>query len=251
MKDFKGGAKKSGAFGKKSSFAPRGGFTKDRRGAFGGRGGRDAEKPAMYKATCGDCGAPCEVPFRPNGAKPVLCSICFSASKGGERSFSERNSREFKRERVSRDFDRAERQLFKAVCEDCGAPCEVPFRPTAGKPVFCDACFHGSDSVHKPAKAKDDYREHLAALHAKLDHILSILKVNDAFVAQAEKIEKFEKKEIEPVIKKAKKLAEAKVKELEVGAKTLAKKAGKIEKEVKVKILKPAAAKIKKIKKKI
>lgn len=187
MKDFKGGAKKSGAFGKKSSFAPRGGFTKDRRGAFGGRGGRDAEKPAMYKATCGDC----------------------------------------------------------------GAPCEVPFRPTAGKPVFCDACFHGSDSVHKPAKAKDDYREHLAALHAKLDHILSILKVNDAFVAQAEKIEKFEKKEIEPVIKKAKKLAEAKVKELEVGAKTLAKKAGKIEKEVKAKILKPAAAKIKKIKKKV
>ncbi len=32
----------------------------------------------MYPATCGDCGNRCEVPFRPNGKKPVLCKSCFA-----------------------------------------------------------------------------------------------------------------------------------------------------------------------------
>jgi len=239
MKDFKGGAKKSGAFGAKRDFGARGNFAKPQRGSFGGR---NQERATMYKATCSDCGSACEVPFRPNGTKPVLCSACFSGGKGGERSFNDRGSR---------NFDRPERQLFKATCEECGSACEVPFRPTAGKPVFCDACFHGSDSVHKPAKAKDVFQEQLAALHSKLDHILSILKVNDAFVAQVEKIEELEKQEIAPAIDKAKKIIGAKVKELEVGVKSVVKKAEKIEKKVKTKINKISVSKIKKSKKKI
>lgn len=32
---------------------------------------------AMYPATCNKCGRDCQVPFRPNGRKPVLCSDCF------------------------------------------------------------------------------------------------------------------------------------------------------------------------------
>ncbi len=32
----------------------------------------------MYPATCAECSARCEVPFRPNGRKPVLCKNCFS-----------------------------------------------------------------------------------------------------------------------------------------------------------------------------
>ncbi len=40
------------------------------------------------------------------------------------------------------DSDRAP-MLFKATCAECGKGCEVPFRPTSGKPVFCNDCFNG------------------------------------------------------------------------------------------------------------
>jgi CxxC-x17-CxxC domain-containing protein len=33
--------------------------------------------------------------------------------------------------------------MHKVVCDECKKPCEVPFLPTAGKPVYCSACFGG------------------------------------------------------------------------------------------------------------
>lgn len=74
MKPFKRDGRFSG--GKKFG----GGFAKGGR-AGGGYGGNDFGKPRLFKTTCAECGAPCEVPFRPNGSKPVLCNACFK--KGG------------------------------------------------------------------------------------------------------------------------------------------------------------------------
>lgn len=34
-----------------------------------------------------------------------------------------------------------DREMHKAVCADCGNECEVPFKPTEGKPVYCKDCF--------------------------------------------------------------------------------------------------------------
>jgi CxxC-x17-CxxC domain-containing protein len=31
--------------------------------------------------------------------------------------------------------------MHKAVCDACKKDCEVPFRPTSGKPIFCSDCF--------------------------------------------------------------------------------------------------------------
>jgi len=31
--------------------------------------------------------------------------------------------------------------MYKAVCSKCGKDCEVPFKPTGEKPVFCSDCF--------------------------------------------------------------------------------------------------------------
>jgi CxxC-x17-CxxC domain-containing protein len=31
--------------------------------------------------------------------------------------------------------------MFDAVCVECGSDCQVPFKPTEGKPVYCSACF--------------------------------------------------------------------------------------------------------------
>ena len=33
------------------------------------------------------------------------------------------------------------RQLFPAVCSDCGKPTTVPFEPRRGKPVRCSDCY--------------------------------------------------------------------------------------------------------------
>lgn len=34
-----------------------------------------------------------------------------------------------------------QRQMHKAVCADCRKQCEVPFRPTGDRPVYCKECF--------------------------------------------------------------------------------------------------------------
>ncbi len=39
------------------------------------------------------------------------------------------------------NFDRGPREMHKAVCSECGKECEVPFKPTEGKPVYCRECF--------------------------------------------------------------------------------------------------------------
>ncbi|MBI5422230.1 hypothetical protein HZA44_03795, partial [Candidatus Peregrinibacteria bacterium] len=71
------------------------------------------EKP-KFDATCSDCGKPCQVPFRPNGEKPVLCSECFSIAKGD--SFAPKNHDKFAKKNEGfepRKPDRTVEQLEK------------------------------------------------------------------------------------------------------------------------------------------
>jgi CxxC-x17-CxxC domain-containing protein len=37
--------------------------------------------------------------------------------------------------------ERRPREMFDATCSSCGKTAQVPFRPTSGKPVYCDDCF--------------------------------------------------------------------------------------------------------------
>ncbi len=43
-----------------------------------------------------------------------------------------------------RSFDRnsARPEMHKAVCDDCGRNCEVPFKPSGNKEIFCSDCFN-------------------------------------------------------------------------------------------------------------
>ena len=36
---------------------------------------------------------------------------------------------------------RARRQMFPAVCAECGKDTEVPFQPREGRPVYCSDCY--------------------------------------------------------------------------------------------------------------
>ncbi len=64
-----------------------GGGFRDNRGG-GGRpsfNDRGSERPQLFSAVCDQCGKNCEVPFRPNGSKPIYCSECFEAKGGSDR----------------------------------------------------------------------------------------------------------------------------------------------------------------------
>lgn len=43
-----------------------------------------------------------------------------------------------------------ERIMYKAVCADCCKNCEVPFRPTEDRPVYCKECFAIRKAGHRP-----------------------------------------------------------------------------------------------------
>ena len=50
----------------------------------GRRGGRDFGSSGpreMHKATCADCKQECEVPFEPDGTRPVYCRDCYQKHK--------------------------------------------------------------------------------------------------------------------------------------------------------------------------
>ncbi len=52
-------------------------------GGGGGYGNRSSAPREMFDATCSNCGKDAKVPFRPTNGKPVYCSDCFRAQRGG------------------------------------------------------------------------------------------------------------------------------------------------------------------------
>lgn len=123
--------------------------------------------------------------------------------RGGGRSFG-RSS--FGGNSFNRGGNRSsDRPMFKTICSNCGKECEVPFRPTNGKPVYCSECFEkmgntrsdsprgdfGRDerpSFNRPqAPVYDQSRAQLDAINVKLERILKILETKiptPAVVAQ-------------------------------------------------------------------
>ena len=74
----------------------------ERSGGFGGRDrgdrGFSRDRPRsfeMHDATCDKCGKKCQVPFKPTGAKPVLCSDCFRQSEGSNTNFNSKSQGNF------------------------------------------------------------------------------------------------------------------------------------------------------------
>ncbi len=156
----------------------------------------------MHKATCDKCGNKCEVPFKPTGSKPIFCSDCFQGkddrgSRGGGRSkFGDRDR--------GRGRDR-DREMFKATCDECGDRCEVPFKPSGGKPVKCDKCFSKGGGRGKGG----DFEKQFEILNTKLDKILKVITPTVTVDLDEKKSKKELKKEEKPK-KETKKKAPAK-----------------------------------------
>jgi len=67
-------------FGRDNS---RGRFDRRERSFGGGR-----RRPEMHDVICDQCGKECQVPFKPTGDKPVLCSSCFGGKSPSRDNFS-------------------------------------------------------------------------------------------------------------------------------------------------------------------
>lgn len=64
--------------------------------------------------------------------KPSRCKSCRIARK------SERNDRG---EGGGGRYGRSDRVMYDAICAECGAPTQVPFKPRDDRPVYCRDCF--------------------------------------------------------------------------------------------------------------
>jgi len=64
-------------------------------------------------------------------------------------------------------------EMHRAVCDNCRKNCEVPFRPTSGKPIFCNDCFRKGENFE--SKSPDQYKKEFNIINEKLDKILEAL----------------------------------------------------------------------------
>ncbi len=101
---------------------------------------------------------------------------------------------------------------FKATCSECGDSCELPFRPSGDRPVFCSNCFKGKENsrpsqfsdrsakpsyertaskpyVSQPTPAAGVSSEQLNKIDRKLDQILEFL--NSIVVEEDEELEEY------------------------------------------------------------
>lgn len=95
--------------------------------------------PGQYvdkELTCVDCSAPFtfsaseQERFQKLGFtnEPKRCRACRAAKKAASGG-------------GPRGGGGAPREMFTAVCAECGGPAQVPFKPRGDKPVYCSACF--------------------------------------------------------------------------------------------------------------
>ena len=88
--------------------------------------------------------------------KSLQCSDCnleFTFTAGEQEFYASRGlqnepkrcpecRRAKKAERYGSGGYRAQRQMFPAVCAECGQDTEVPFEPREDRPVYCGDCYN-------------------------------------------------------------------------------------------------------------
>jgi CxxC-x17-CxxC domain-containing protein len=107
-------------------------------------GGFGRPRGQMFPATCAKCGKPCEVPFKPDGNRPIYCSEHFGGKEGAP----------------SRDFQPA---------RPYG---QGPARPAFRAPAQAPA--------QAPDSRIDEIQKQIAKMQLKLDQILLSMAVTKA-----------------------------------------------------------------------
>lgn len=152
-----------------------GGGRSSGRPSFGGNRGGNSDRPEMHQAVCDQCGKSCQVPFRPNGSKPIFCSECFEAKNGGssDRGGDRGGFRDSRGGDRSFGNDRGEDRTSVRRFERDGRPIENNFE--------------------KEAKLQARHADELANINLKLDKLINLLSPK-AEVAKEEVVVKKAKK---------------------------------------------------------
>ncbi len=116
---------------------------------------------------------------------------------GGKPSFDRGGERGGDRGGDRGGFGGGRPELFAATCSSCGKGCELPFRPSGDRPVFCRDCFDKKDDARghssfsrteRPREFRtapreggnnqstDDLKKQLSNLEYKMDRILKMLE---------------------------------------------------------------------------
>jgi CxxC-x17-CxxC domain-containing protein len=114
---------------------------------------------------------------KPNSGRPAGRRPSFGAGAGTGAAARLRTTRPAGR-------DREEMQKFDAVCSKCGKACQVPFRPSNTRPVYCKDCFGAPQSAKEKSnsfpihegKSVADLTRQIAAMNTKIDTMLRILQ---------------------------------------------------------------------------
>lgn len=164
-----------------------------------------------------------------------------------------------------RGGDRGPVTMHKAVCDECQKSCEVPFRPSSDKPIYCNDCFsskrgneaprrefsndrgpkreyNDKPSFSKPAASpvNDDVKKQLSEMNNKLDRLVSAIEkmsapkvaaptviAKPAVKAAPVVVKKVEVKKAAPVVKVVAKKVVAKAPAKKVEVKKVVAKKGK------------------------
>lgn len=131
--------------------------------------------------------------------------------------------------------DRREITMHKAVCDECKKNCEVPFKPSSDKPIYCNECFggkrgndrHPSFEDRGPKKSFNDRPDfvkpqnsrepnnldkQLTEINNKIDRLVNIIekftnsKQSEVLSLKTTNVVKNENKKTPVVIEKSKKI---------------------------------------------
>jgi CxxC-x17-CxxC domain-containing protein len=72
--------------------------------------------------------------------------------------------------------------MHSATCGSCGKDCEVPFRPTQDRPVYCKSCFDGKEHMSGERRPRttegggESVKKQLDAINEKLEKLIAIVQ---------------------------------------------------------------------------
>lgn len=126
----------------------------------------------------------------------------FGGGRGGFRGGRDRDS----------GFSDRPREMHDATCDKCKKQCQVPFRPSGGKPIYCSDCFRSNEGDFRNNDSRPSFaprgqdrtpsavaggisQEQFKQLNTKLDKILSVLEQLEIEVVEGDEDEEFEDEE--------------------------------------------------------
>ena len=100
--------------------------------------------------------------------------------KSGDGKF--RSGRKFKGKALGGNEKRITK-MYNVICDKCKKECQVPFKPTGEKPVYCSDCFRKNERPYDSRSKDTGFRSSISSeefelINEKLDKIIQALEID-------------------------------------------------------------------------